>query len=175
MNHHFWDDLLISPRCPQANLRKGLVIVAIKCSSAAARWNESGNAHLELGHAILEVNGLSHRNAMLREFRRNRRVEMLVDPEPNPHQIAIFQEALRRQQKTKAIDVLLQEVTAPVVVETCAICHDDMDGKERHEVRLPCSHRFHQKCVKEWFLSGCLRCPLCNHDLAEDLCVCDSQ
>ena len=154
-----------------ASSMRGLVIVSIKSSSAASRWNATGLNALELGQAVLEVNGITNAKDMLREFRRVRQVELVINPEPDELQISVFKASLKHQQKSRAIDLLLQEVTAPAPLETCSICHDDMDARGRRlEVRLPCGHRFHQRCVKDWFLRGRLRCPLCNHDLGQDVC-----
>ena len=154
-----------------ASSMRGLVIVSIKSSSAASRWNTTGLNALELGQAVVEVNGVTNAKDMLREFRRVRQVELMINPEPDELQISVFKASLKHQQKSRAIDLLLQEVTAPAPLETCSICHDDMDARgHRSEVRLPCGHRFHQRCVKDWFLRGRLRCPLCNHDLGQDVC-----
>lgn len=152
-----------------ASSMRGLVIVSIKSSSAASRWNTTGLNALELGQAVVEVNGVTNAKDMLREFRRVRQVELMINPEPDELQISVFKASLKHQQKSRAIDLLLQEVTAPAPLETCSICHDDMDARRRLEVRLPCGHRFHQRCVKDWFLRR-LRCPLCNHDLGQDVC-----
>eukprot|EP00438_Fugacium_kawagutii_P001146 Skav218137 [mRNA] locus=scaffold759:419675:420214:- [translate_table: standard] len=154
-----------------ASYMAGLVVVEIKQHSAASRWNETAVDRLELSHVVKEVNGITDPQAMLREFSRVRRVEMLVDPEPTPLHFSIFRASVKLRQKTHAVDLLLQSVTPPVPVETCAICHDDMTGHDqvRQEVRLPCGHRYHRTCVTNWFASGSFRCPLCNHNLAEDL------
>ena len=150
---------------------RGLVIVSIKNSSAASRWNTTGLNALELGQAVVEVNGVTNAKDMLREFRRVRQIELIINPEPDTLQTSVFKASLKHQQKSRAIDLLLQEVTAPAPLETCSICHDDMDAcGPRLEVRLSCGHRFHQRCVKDWFLRGRFRCPLCNHDLDQDVC-----
>ena len=41
----------------------------------------------------------------------------------------------------------------------CAICCEAIDGSLK---RLKCKHKFHSKCIKQWFTSsGTKNCPLC--------------
>eukprot|EP00434_Breviolum_minutum_P005651 symbB.v1.2.004977.t3/scaffold288.1/size478366/7 len=149
----------------------GLVIVDIADASAASRWNASRPMDfLEIGQAVAAVNGKSDWQGMLEEFRRMNTVELVINRKRNSIQTAIFQASLKLHRRSLALNPLLEEVEPLQLVESCSICHDDMDGQHQ-EVRLPCGHRFHQKCVKRWFLTGSrsLRCPLCNYELEADV------
>ncbi|KRW99669.1 hypothetical protein PPERSA_03470 [Pseudocohnilembus persalinus] len=50
---------------------------------------------------------------------------------------------------------------------TCLICQDDFQNLEKIR-NLPCSHRFHEKCVDEW-LSRNAVCPICRKDIKSEL------
>jgi hypothetical protein len=50
-----------------------------------------------------------------------------------------------------------------IVVDTCAICLDDVEADER-VAGLQCGHGFHQRCMMKWLQLGCAGasgCPLC--------------
>jgi len=46
-------------------------------------------------------------------------------------------------------------------VEPCAICGEDM---ESHGTVLDCGHRFHGKCILQWYRGGKSTCPTCRDD-----------
>eukprot|EP00438_Fugacium_kawagutii_P026847 Skav231912 [mRNA] locus=scaffold344:53479:57447:- [translate_table: standard] len=70
----------------------GLIVMEVRGGSATSRWNETAmnGQRLEVGHAIMEVNGINEPKEMLREFQRVRRLELLVSPELNRIQISMF-------------------------------------------------------------------------------------
>merc|ERR1719277_1582282 len=48
-----------------------------------------------------------------------------------------------------------------IVVDTCAICLEDVEADER-VAGLQCGHGFHQKCIMKWLARpGVSGCPLC--------------
>jgi hypothetical protein len=54
-------------------------------------------------------------------------------------------------------------------LEECSICLEVM---MHHSIEfLPCGHKFHAKCIHDWFNSpiqtkmGCQSCPMCNTDM----------
>ena len=68
-------------------------------------------------------------------------------------------------------DDVLPEADLPKESEgACVVCLEDLcDRVAITELgltkRLPCGHRWHQKCLSEW-LSHSRRCPLCNYGVA---------
>ena len=48
------------------------------------------------------------------------------------------------------------------VGDECTICLSEFENKEIISV-LPCGHRFHEDCVREW-LTCSVKCPLCKKD-----------
>lgn len=49
----------------------------------------------------------------------------------------------------------------------CVICYSEF--AENEEIRcLPCFHKFHVVCIDKWFEKN-TKCPICKHDLQEDL------
>ena len=50
----------------------------------------------------------------------------------------------------------------------CAICLEDFKGIDIIKAFYKCQHIFHKKCLENWLKrSNC--CPLCKHDLTEDI------
>jgi len=47
----------------------------------------------------------------------------------------------------------------PTTEEECVICMEAIKRKSRKE--LACSHAFHCQCLRRWFRSGKLNCPVC--------------
>ena len=117
------------------------------------------------GDMILDVNGIPNADRMLEELDRAQRVLMLVSDEPTDLQLQIFSTLKRKHQRSKAVDGILQTVQkCSATGDTCSICHENYETGEVAKVQLPCGHCFHKPCVKRW-LSGTLRCPLCNANL----------
>lgn len=148
---------------------EGLVIVNLEPSTTVEKWNlENPESAIKAAHAVLEVNGLTDQRSMLQEFAKTSTISLLIKTELSPEQQLVYDSSMRLYQQTAAVDDLLEPVVGAesTVLEPCAICHEDLDARSIAEVRLPCGHHFHQRCVKRWFLSGHLRCPLCNLDLS---------
>ena len=50
----------------------------------------------------------------------------------------------------------------------CAICLNEFIGTNIIKAFYKCEHIFHKKCLKDW-LKKSNKCPLCNHDLKDDI------
>ena len=50
----------------------------------------------------------------------------------------------------------------------CAICLEEFKGIDIIKAFYKCEHIFHKKCLKSWLKRSNL-CPLCKHDLTEDI------
>ncbi|CAK8988098.1 unnamed protein product [Durusdinium trenchii] len=159
---------------------EGLVVVKLQKSEVVGRWNaQNPEVPLEVGHVILEINGLTDSEKMLEQFAPGRTVDILVNVVMNAQHNRILSHCLRKQRLAAAVETLLHPVDNSSendddAVETsgppvCAICQEDMKVKtcckKSEVVSLECKHRFHCQCVKQWLVNGQLRCPLCNHQL----------
>ena len=51
---------------------------------------------------------------------------------------------------------------------SCAICIEDFKGTDIIKAFYKCEHIFHKNCLKSWLKRSNL-CPLCKHDLTEDI------
>ena len=51
---------------------------------------------------------------------------------------------------------------------SCAICIEDFKGTDIIKAFYKCEHIFHKKCLKDWLQRSNL-CPLCKHDLKDDI------
>lgn len=156
----------------------GLVVVNLGDSEKIVQWNQQHrHQRLEVGHVVLEVNGISEPRRMLQEFHTAKSVKMLIKRGRSAEQQKIFELALRRCHMEQAVDGILEKVPPGDIEagETCSICHDSLEecegcGGEKSALaatavtKLPCGHHFHRACVKKWLVSGQPRCPLCNHD-----------
>lgn len=52
---------------------------------------------------------------------------------------------------------------------TCPICLDDLADERRPTVRFPCGHDYHTDCTLQWLQKGSPKCPLCGHELHDDV------
>ena len=50
----------------------------------------------------------------------------------------------------------------------CAICLADFEGTDIIKAFYKCEHIFHKKCLLDWLKKN-NKCPLCNHDLSDDI------
>jgi len=57
--------------------------------------------------------------------------------------------------------------TASMTCETCTICLDDFELKERVKI-LECKHIFHTHCIEDW-MKVKRKCPNCNNDIEDYL------
>eukprot|EP00438_Fugacium_kawagutii_P022151 Skav235749 [mRNA] locus=scaffold803:46295:51472:+ [translate_table: standard] len=59
----------------------GLIVIETGGGSATSRWNETAmnGQRLEMGHVIVEVNGITEPKEMLREFQRDSMSALLVE------------------------------------------------------------------------------------------------
>ena len=140
-----------------------LLIVSLQDSKVVPRWNkENPCCPIEVGMAIVEVNGMTEPTKMIEELKNSTVADLLIKTELDQLENAVLKAAMELQKKSDQLDRVLEEVTT-CDVEPCSICHDDLDANCQ-VVRLPCGHHFHRKCVKKWLLSRAShsRCPLCN-------------
>lgn len=148
----------------------GLIVVDTSKSEVVKQWNsQHPNQRIEIANVILEANGLTDPEKMVKEFGKKTRLDMLINTELTPEQKALFNQSVMVHQKRKAVDGLLKSVSQSDVEPDlpCPICHEDLE--EADIASLPCGHHFHQKCVKKWLVFGKSRCPMCNDSLTEAL------
>ncbi|CAK9004150.1 unnamed protein product [Durusdinium trenchii] len=150
-----------------------LVIVNIQESTSVKHWNlEHPECPIEVGQAILEVNGKTERNEMLeapelwgKTAWKDGKVliQMLIDVQLTPRQRSFFNLAIRRYD---VVDEFLEATKVAhnvCMVEPCTICQDALDGSS-DVVRLSCGHHFHKCCAqKRFFSQKNFRCPCCNN------------
>ena len=135
---------------------QGVVVVDVSQSAAIRQWNEEHREHaLQMGHVIMEVNGVTTPKEMLHQMAHAEMVTLLINTMPNKAQLAIFQYC----RKKLKVATILEEVPK-AADELCAICHEDMEDKFTL-AKLPCGHQFHRSCVEKWLIKE-LRCPMCN-------------
>lgn len=143
---------------------EGVVVVDVGQSEAIRKWNdENPDCVLEMGHVIIEVNGLADPRDMLDQMIQAPKVTLLVNTMINKDQWALFRYCRKKHEREIKVESVLEEVLC-CGDEICAICHEGMDH-DHHActpAKLPCGHQFHKICVKDWLIRGKLRCPLCN-------------
>lgn len=52
--------------------------------------------------------------------------------------------------------------------ELCSICLGEYEADDRIRI-LSCGHEYHAECVDIWLTHKSTRCPLCKHDLLDDI------
>ena len=145
----------------------GLVIIDTAGSKAVDRWNDANPGQkIEIGYAIIEVNGITKLQDMLQEFREAKVASILVQAELCPKQLAMLRTTIKIQRRKLLLQENLEDATFLTKCgETCSICHEEMNAHDADVSRLPCGHCFHKTCVTKWLVYGSLRCPLCNHEV----------
>jgi E3 ubiquitin-protein ligase ATL7/58/59 len=64
---------------------------------------------------------------------------------------------------------LIGQIEETVFKETeCAICMADYKGNDIIKSFYKCNHIFHKKCLLDCLKKN-NKCPICNHDLSEDI------
>jgi len=53
-------------------------------------------------------------------------------------------------------------------LDLCSICLSTIDA---NDYTLECNHKFHTKCIVEWFRKSKGNCPLCNHNPITANCI----
>ena len=51
----------------------------------------------------------------------------------------------------------------------CSICQDIMIQGEQIRTLRACSHEFHHTCIDNWLLRRSVLCPMCRHDIRENV------
>eukprot|EP00438_Fugacium_kawagutii_P018870 Skav221116 [mRNA] locus=scaffold233:248678:249139:- [translate_table: standard] len=140
---------------------QGLLVIAVLETTAVRKWNNKNPQHpIEVGLAVLEVNGTSEpRSAMFQVLRDTKTVELVVSRELCPKQKEVLRSSLELNRRMAVVEDMLQDVHGVQEPCSCAICLEE--GREE-EAQLPCGHRFHKTCIRKWLVFEHLRCPLCN-------------
>eukprot|EP00438_Fugacium_kawagutii_P018836 Skav210764 [mRNA] locus=scaffold3955:45994:46593:+ [translate_table: standard] len=140
---------------------QGLLLVEVLETTAVKKWNDKNPQHpIEVGLAVLEVNGISEpRSAMFQVFRDTKTVELLLSRELCPKQQEVLRSSLELHRRRAVVDHMLEDVHGVEEPCSCAICLEK-GGEE--EAQLPCGHRFHKACIRKWLVFEHLRCPMCN-------------
>eukprot|EP00434_Breviolum_minutum_P015167 symbB.v1.2.013378.t1/scaffold947.1/size149738/3 len=165
---HRQGDQPIGIRAAWTSEQEGLVIYDVRENgSVVKKWNEVNEKNPEMqiraGLAILEVNGERSPERMLHHLKRTMNLEITLSRFLSQMQRRIVKEAKKQED---AVESVLCEVQV-AEAEPCAICFQDMMPCNCNPVELPCGHRFHRPCIRQWLVQGatkkCLgRCPLCN-------------
>eukprot|EP00438_Fugacium_kawagutii_P017777 Skav205860 [mRNA] locus=scaffold766:128131:128721:+ [translate_table: standard] len=139
---------------------QGLLVVDVIETAAVRKWNDKNPERpIEVGQAVLEVNGISEpRAAMFHALPDTQTAELVLSWELDAKQRELLKPWVKLHQRRAIVEGILQDV--PVVAEepcSCSICLEE--GGE--ETQLFCGHRFHKVCLRKWLVSA-LRCPLCN-------------
>jgi len=168
---HRQPDQPIGIRAAFASEQEGLVIYALRENgSVVNKWNEVNEdpeMQIRAGLAILEVNGERSPERMLHHLKRTMNLEITLSRFLSQMQRHIVKEAKKQAFLDDAVESVICEVQV-AEAEPCAICFEDMMPCNCNSaVELPCGHRFHPPCIRQWLIQGatkkCLgRCPLCN-------------
>eukprot|EP00438_Fugacium_kawagutii_P024271 Skav206665 [mRNA] locus=scaffold56:80774:81388:+ [translate_table: standard] len=141
---------------------QGLLLVDVLETTAVRKWNDKNPQHpIEVGLAVLEVNGISEpRSAMFQVFRDTKTVELVLSRELSAKQQEVLRSSQELHRRRAVVEDMLQDVHGEEPC-SCAICLEDR-REEEEEAQLPCGHRFHKACVRKWLIYEHLRCPMCN-------------
>lgn len=138
---------------------RGLLVIDVSETTAVRKWNNKNRQHhVEVGLAVLEVNGMSEPSSMFQVLRDSKTVELILSRQLSPEQQEVLRASVELQLRRADVEDMLQDVNGEEPC-TCAICLEE--GEEK-EAQLPCGHRFHKRCVEKWLTFQHLRCPLCN-------------
>eukprot|EP00438_Fugacium_kawagutii_P009710 Skav211713 [mRNA] locus=scaffold2852:330095:330640:- [translate_table: standard] len=142
---------------------QGLLVVDLLETTAVRRWNDRNRqCPVEIGLAVLEVNGISEpRAAMFQAMRDSRTVQLLLSSDISPQQLEVLRSSVEFHRRRTVVENMLEDVHGEEP-GTCSICFDE--GSDEKEARLPCGHRFHRSCVERWLLFRYVRCPICNSE-----------
>eukprot|EP00438_Fugacium_kawagutii_P020552 Skav202316 [mRNA] locus=scaffold60:218261:218854:+ [translate_table: standard] len=144
---------------------QGLLVVDIDVlgTTAVRKWNDKNPQHpIEVGLAVLEVNGISEpRSSMFQVFRDTKKVELVLSRQLDPQQQEVLRSSVELHHRMAIVEDMLQDVHGEGEPCSCAIC---LEEKREEEAQLPCGHQFHKACVTKWLVYQHLRCPLCNSE-----------
>mmetsp|Transcript_95470 Transcript_95470/g.205982 ORF Transcript_95470/g.205982 Transcript_95470/m.205982 type:complete len:108 (-) Transcript_95470:156-479(-) len=62
-------------------------------------------------------------------------------------------------------DILVSDRTLQSALK-CVICLEDLTNDK---ITLECSHAFHYKCLKNWFVKNKINCPYCRKDFSAEI------
>eukprot|EP00438_Fugacium_kawagutii_P011475 Skav235193 [mRNA] locus=scaffold1938:149647:150150:+ [translate_table: standard] len=93
---------------------QGLLIIDVLETTAVRKWNNKNPQHpIEVGLAVLEVNGVSEpRNAMFQVFRDSKTVELVLSRELCSKQLDVLRSSLEIHRRRAIVEDLLQNVCA---------------------------------------------------------------
>lgn len=149
----------------------GLMIARISEEGALSEWNaRNPSRSVAPGDSIVNVNGLTAPWAIMEEMSNAMTVEMVVRRAP-PGASALLARCATcvTDQSVQTTAFLLKRTVraCDIVVDTCAICLEDVEADER-VAGLQCGHGFHQKCIIKWLRRpGGSGCPLCRGGICD--------
>lgn len=86
-------------------------------------------------------------------------------------QPSTFRRGISQAQRIPVLNQLsvLQHLT--LFNEECAICiQNGTESSDPNFVTLPCDHKFHDTCMKQWLLTGnSLTCPMCRSPITQEM------
>jgi hypothetical protein len=143
----------------------GMMISRISEEGALSEWNaRNPSRSVAPGDSIVDVNGLTAPWAIMDEMSNAMTVEMVVR-RATPGASALLARCATcvTDQTVQTTAFLLKRTVraCDIVVDTCAICLEDIEADER-VAGLQCGHGFHGKCIMRWMARpGGSGCPLC--------------
>jgi hypothetical protein len=119
-------------------------------------WNTLNPEHsLQVGHQIIEVNGISgDSSVMMDAVKQCKDIELRVRA---VKKMEFLYQVLQRRDLGPLGRVVL---AGDVGVDQCLICLDEYD-EDDFVTQLACKHCFCAKCIGKWLTQGSRHCPLC--------------
>jgi hypothetical protein len=123
-------------------------------------WNTLNPEHsLQVGHQIIEVNGISgDSSVMMDAVKQCKDIELRVRA---VKKMEFLYQVLQRRDLGPLGRVVL---AGDVGVDQCLICLDEYD-EDDFVTQLACKHCFCAKCIGKWLTQGSRCCPVCRQEV----------
>ena len=83
----------------------GLVIIDTSDSRAVMRWNdEHPGEKIQIGYAVMEINGITETQGMLRELREAKSATVVVKMELCSRQLAVLKQSMELQRRNVLVE-----------------------------------------------------------------------